>query len=91
MAMILFFSAFNFLEAFMPSALSRFVPANQKGMALGVYSTTQFLGIFCGGAMGGLIKQYFTEISMVFFVLILGGLWFVTTFFLFYQQTETQA
>lgn len=84
--MILFFSAFNFLEAFMPSFLSRLVPPNQKGMALGVYSTSQFLGIFFGGAVGGLFKQYFTEMSMVFFVLGLGSIWLLMTFFSFYQK-----
>jgi MFS family permease len=85
-AMILFFSAFNFLEAFMPSLLSRLAPSKQKGMALGAYSTAQFLGIFFGGAVGGLFKQYFTEMSMVFFVLGLGSLWLLITVFLFYQK-----
>lgn len=88
-AMILFFSAFNFLEAFMPSLLSRLVPKDQKGMALGVYSTSQFLGIFGGGALGGIFKQYFTEMSMVFFVLSLGSIWLLMTVFLFYQKRST--
>ncbi len=87
--MILFFSAFNFLEAFMPSYLSRFVPLNQKGMALGVYSTSQFLGIFFGGAVGGIFKQHFTEMSMVFFVLGLGSIWLLITVFSFYQKRST--
>src|SRR5690606_11590946 len=85
-AMILFFSAFNFLEAFMPSFLSRMVPKDQKGMALGVYSTTQFLGIFFGGTAGGMLKQHSTEISVVLFVLGLAGIWLLTTVFLFYEN-----
>lgn len=87
-AMILFFSAFNFLEAFMPSILSRIVPKDQKGMALGVYSTTQFLGIFFGGTAGGMLKQHFTESSVVFFVLGLGSIWLLTTVFLFYENQK---
>lgn len=82
----LFFSAFNFLEAFMPSFLSRLVPSHQKGTALGVYSTAQFLGIFFGGAVGGLFKQHFSETGMVFFVLGLGCIWLFTTVFLIYQK-----
>lgn len=87
-AMILFFSAFNFLEAFMPSFLSRMVPKDQKGMALGVYSTTQFLGIFFGGTAGGMLKQHSTEISVVLFVLGLAGIWLLTTVFLFYENQK---
>ena len=73
----------------MPSLLSRFVPSHQKGLALGVYSTSQFLGIFFGGAVGGLLKQHGTSISMVFFVLGLGSIWLISTLFLFYQKRST--
>lgn len=85
----IFFSAFNFLEAFMPSYLSQIASSGQKGMALGVYSTAQFLGVFFGGAMGGLFKQHFNEISMVFFVLALGSIWLFSTIFLNYQKRSS--
>lgn len=48
-----FFVAFNILEAMLPSLISRVAPARAKGSALGVYNTTQALGLFLGGAMGG--------------------------------------
>ncbi|MEE8264444.1 MAG: MFS transporter [Gammaproteobacteria bacterium] len=51
--LLAFFAAFNFLEASLPSLISRTAPADQKGSALGVYSTSQFLGTFIGGALGG--------------------------------------
>lgn len=48
-----FFCGFNLLEATLPSLISKTAPADLKGTAMGVYSTTQFLGAFIGGAVGG--------------------------------------
>ena len=49
----LFFTAFNFLEASLPSLVSKTAPAARKGTAMGVYSSSQFLGAFIGGSAGG--------------------------------------
>jgi len=62
-----FFTAFNLLEAMLPSLISKTAPAGSRGTAMGVYSTSQFLGAFCGGAIGGLILQ-FGNVSMLFIV-----------------------
>jgi len=51
--MLAFFTAVNYLEAALPSQVSTTAPAERKGTALGVYSTSQFLGAFLGGALGG--------------------------------------
>lgn len=51
--LLAFFTAFNYLEAALPSLVSRAAPVKRKGTALGVYSTSQFFGAFLGGAMGG--------------------------------------
>jgi MFS family permease len=53
--LLLFFVGFNLLEASLPSLVSRSAPAGHRGAALGVYSSLQFLGTFCGGALGGLV------------------------------------
>jgi MFS family permease len=53
--LLLFFAGFNLLEASLPSLVSRSAPAGHRGAALGVYSSLQFLGTFCGGALGGLV------------------------------------
>ena len=53
----LFFGAFNYLEAFLPSEVSRRVAPDKKGAALGLYSSAQFIGIFIGGLAGGLLHQ----------------------------------
>ena len=52
-----FFMAFNLLEASLPSLISKEAPAASKGTAMGVYSTSQFLGAFLGGALGGYLLQ----------------------------------
>ncbi|MBM3203414.1 MFS transporter, partial [Candidatus Woesearchaeota archaeon] len=51
----LFFTAFNLLEATLPSMISKIAPPDLKGTAMGIYSTSQFLGAFAGGAGGGWI------------------------------------
>ena len=56
-ALVVFFSAFNILEASLPSLVSKTAPRQAKGTALGVYSSLQFLGIFAGGALGGFVNQ----------------------------------
>jgi len=56
--LFLFFCGFNVLEATQPSLASRIAPPHARGAALGVYNTTQSLGLFAGGAVGGwLIKN----------------------------------
>ena len=54
-----FFTAFNALEAFLPSWVSRVAPSSHRGLALGVYNTTQSLGLFSGGLLGGLMAKAF--------------------------------
>ncbi len=52
-----FFTAFNLLEASLPSLVSKIAPADAKGSAMGIYSTSQFAGAFVGGALGGWAHQ----------------------------------
>lgn len=52
-----FFIGFNYLEATLPSQVSKSVFADGKGTALGIYATCQFFGIFCGGAIGGWVLE----------------------------------
>lgn len=57
--LLAFFVAFNILEASLPSLVSRLAPAGSRGAALGVYNTMQAIGLFVGGAGGGLLAQRF--------------------------------
>jgi MFS family permease len=52
-ALVVFFSAFNVMEASLPSLITKAAPADAKGTAMGLYSSAQFLGIFVGGIVGG--------------------------------------
>jgi MFS family permease len=54
-AMTLFFAAFNYLEARLPALLTQLAPGADRGAALGVFATSQFLGAFLGGALGGVL------------------------------------
>lgn len=56
-ALLIFFTAFNLLEASLPSLVSKLSPAGVRGTAMGVYSTSQFLGAFCGGVAGGYVAH----------------------------------
>jgi MFS family permease len=56
--MLGFFVAFNVMEAMLPSLVSRIAPAQGRGVAIGVYNTTQTLGVFFGGLLGGWIAAH---------------------------------
>lgn len=58
LSMGLYFLAFNTLEALLPSFISREAGLESKGTAMGAYSTSQFLGLFCGGLSTGLLYQF---------------------------------
>lgn len=51
--LFIFFVAFNVLEATLPSLIAKVVSPNNKGTAMGVYSSSQFIGAFFGGTLGG--------------------------------------
>jgi predicted MFS family arabinose efflux permease len=51
--LLLFFTAFTLMESILPSCVSKVAPLKNRGSAMGVYSTSQFLGIFAGGLLGG--------------------------------------
>lgn len=53
--LLLFFTAFTALEATLPSLVSKIAPVQNKGAAMGIYSSSQFLGIFVGGSLGGFV------------------------------------
>ncbi len=71
--LLLFFIAFNVLEACLPSLISRMAPVDSKGTAMGVYSTSQFLGAFIGGAGGGWLSGAF-GIQAVFYACAIAAL-----------------
>jgi predicted MFS family arabinose efflux permease len=62
-ALLIYFVGFNLLEALQPSLVSRFAKES-KGTALGVYNTTQSIGLFTGAAIGGYLMDSHGELSV---------------------------
>ena len=73
--LLIFFTAFNLLEASLPSLVVKLSPADKKGTASGVFSTSQFLGAALGGAMGGYFYQHFGHDGVFIFTAVIGALW----------------
>ncbi|PLW67556.1 MFS transporter [Pseudohalioglobus lutimaris] len=71
----LFFVGFNYLEATLPSLVSKMVFSGGKGTALGIYATCQFLGAFAGGAVGGWLVKSVGPMAMVIFSIGLAAVW----------------
>lgn len=83
LSMVLFFTAFNVLEASLPSLISKTVVAHRKGTALGMFSALQFLGLFLGGTLGGLVDSWGGLVAVLLFCVILALAWF---FLMFYKS-----
>jgi len=75
--MLAFFVAFNILEAMLPALVSRAAPAHGRGFAIGVYNTTQTLGVFFGGLVGGAIAKASGASTVFATCAVLSGLWFI--------------
>jgi hypothetical protein len=76
--MLLFFVAFNVLEAMLPALVSRVAPAHGRGVAIGVYNTTQTLGVFFGGLVGGSMAKQYGPAAVFTTCAVLCGLWLAT-------------
>ena len=75
--MVAFFAAFNVLEALLPSLVSRLAPARARGAAIGVYNTTQTLGLFFGGLLGGWVAKSFGTTEVFAVCALLCVLWLI--------------
>ena len=73
----LFFVAFNTIEAILPSLLSRTASSSKRGLAMGVFSTSQFLGTFFGGVIGGLIYDIYSLNSVFLFTIFMAIIWWL--------------
>ncbi len=77
--LVVFFTGFNILEASLPSLVSRTAPPADKGLALGVYNTTQSIGLFVGGAAGGWLFSHYGANGVYCFSIMLMGLWLIAS------------
>jgi predicted MFS family arabinose efflux permease len=73
----LFFAGFNFLEAGLPARLSILANGELRGISFGVFTSSQFLGAFAGGLIGG-IFLIDGQPSQVFIVCAcMAGVWLI--------------
>jgi MFS family permease len=80
--LVAFFTAFNLLEATLPSLVSKFAPPSLKGTAVGIYSSLQFLGTFAGAAAGGALAQHAGAASVFVFGIVLTLVWLAVSAFM---------
>ena len=73
--LLLFFTAFNILEASLPSLVSKIAPVSAKGTAMGVYNTSQSFGLFAGGAVGGVLASFGGHSAVFVFGALMSALW----------------
>ena len=74
-----FFAGFNVLEALQPSLIARIAPPHAKGAALGIYNTTQSLGLFLGGVIGGVVARQAGTTVVWMVTAVLMSVWFVAS------------
>jgi predicted MFS family arabinose efflux permease len=73
--LLAFFTAFNVLEALLPAVVSRVTAPGTRGIALGVFTSLQFLGTFVGAAVGGYLYGRFGTTGIVVFDAVLLAVW----------------
>jgi MFS family permease len=77
--LLVFFIAFNILEASLPSLISRLAPASSRGLALGIYNTTQSVGLAVGAAAGGWLAKHHGSGSVFLFAAVAMAAWVAFT------------
>ena len=90
-ALVVFFTAFNLLEATLPSLISKFAPPGVKGTASGVYSAVQFFGTFVGAFAGGWLSQHHGPPAVFAFCIVLSVLWLAASTSMSAPPTYTNA
>jgi predicted MFS family arabinose efflux permease len=73
--LVVFFSGFNIMEASLPSLVTKAAPAGSTGTATGIYSSSQFLGIFAGGIAGGWLHEAAGIAGVFFFAAAVAVIW----------------
>jgi len=75
---VVFFLAFNLLEAAMPSAVSQLTGTSGRGRKMGMYTTFQFLGAFAGGLGGGWLLGFSGDVVTLSVAGLICTLWAIT-------------
>ncbi len=76
-SLLVYFTAFNILEASLPSLISKMAPVASKGTAIGVHNTAQSFGMFLGAALGGYLSQHYGYPAVFGFCAVLMTIWLI--------------
>lgn len=77
LGLMVFFVAFNVLEACLPALVAKRASVVGRGAAMGRFATAQFLGIFAGGAGGGWLLSAYGPTALLAVLLVVTVLWWL--------------
>lgn len=77
LGLVVFFVAFNTLEASLPALVAKRVAMQRRGAAMGAFATAQFVGIFVGGAGGGGLLAAQGPVALLWVMVALAALWWL--------------
>jgi MFS family permease len=72
---VLFFFGFNLLEPVLQSFTGKIAKVHEKATAMSLGNSIQYLGIFLGGMIAGIIKQHFGYETLFYIILVIGAIW----------------
>jgi len=75
LGLLLFFTGFTALEAILPSLTSIVAPERARGTAMGVFASSQFIGVFIGGVAGGFLLTSYGSVGVWLGMLVLIACW----------------
>ncbi|MEO6023478.1 MAG: MFS transporter [Burkholderiales bacterium] len=75
LGLLIFFTAFNVLEASIPAWISKIAPSQMRGTALSVHSIFQFLGPAVGGYASGFLYDHYGAMAVYGFCAALAVIW----------------
>jgi len=77
---ILFFFGFNLLEPVLQSFTGKVARIHEKATAMSLGNSIQYTGIFLGGMVAGMIKEYYGYSALFYLIIVLGVVWIATLF-----------
>ncbi|MEZ5476820.1 MAG: MFS transporter [Thiolinea sp.] len=77
LAFLAFLSASTSWKQLQPSLVAKYASVDAKGTAMGIFTSSQFMGIFAGGSLGGLVLHRFGTGGVFLFSALMAGVWLV--------------
>jgi len=75
---VVFFFGFSMLEPVLQSFTGKIAKAHEKATAMSLGNSIQYFGIFLGGLIAGVVKQYYGFSALFYLVLVFGVVWILS-------------